>query len=88
MSRDARGSRAWRRLRDQVVRDEPACTLRYPGVCTGRSQTGDHIVPVAERPDLVLVRSNVRGSCHACNAERERRRRTPPRAPEPTRFEL
>lgn len=59
-------SRAWRRLRDQVVREEPVCRLRYPG-CTIRSVTGDHIIPVKYRPDLKLVRSNVRGACTSCN---------------------
>lgn len=59
-------SRAWRRLRDQVVREEPFCRLRYPG-CTIRSVTGDHIIPVKYRPDLKLVRANVRGACQHCN---------------------
>lgn len=62
--------RAWRRLRDQVVREEPFCQLRLSGFCTIRSQTGDHIVPVSVRPDLKFVRSNVRGACHACNRRR------------------
>lgn len=63
------GSRQWRRLRDQVVREEPVCRLRLPG-CTIASQTGDHIIPIKYRPDLKLVRANVRGSCHSCNMKR------------------
>lgn len=63
------GGRAWRRLRDQVVREEPVCRLRLPG-CTIASQTGDHIIPVKHRPDLKLVRENIRGSCHSCNMKR------------------
>lgn len=61
--------RAWRRLRDQVVREEPLCRLRLPG-CTLVSTTGDHIIPVSFRPDLRFVRSNVRGSCRTCNGNR------------------
>jgi 5-methylcytosine-specific restriction endonuclease McrA len=59
--------RRWRRLRDQVVREEPICRLRIPGVCTLVSTTGDHILPVRYRPDLKFERRNVQGSCRACN---------------------
>jgi hypothetical protein len=62
-------SRRWRRLRDQVVREEPMCRLQLPG-CTRLSTTGDHIVPVAHRPDLKFERFNVRGSCSHCNMHR------------------
>lgn len=65
--------RRWRRLRDQVVREEPMCRLRIPGVCTFVSTTGDHIIPVSFRPDLKFERSNVRGSCRPCNAKRKNR---------------
>jgi 5-methylcytosine-specific restriction endonuclease McrA len=67
---DPRQTRAWRRLRDQVVREEPTCRLRFPGVCTLVSTTGDHIIPVTERPELALIRTNVRGSCMPCNEAR------------------
>jgi hypothetical protein len=66
---DPRETRAWRRLRDRVVFEEPMCTLRYD-CCTGASQTADHIIPVIERPDLALERGNLRGACHACNIRR------------------
>ncbi|WP_243061171.1 hypothetical protein [Nocardioides sp. SR21] len=64
---DPRHTRAWRRLRDQVVAEEPTCRLRIAGICTTVSTTAAHIVPVTERPDLALVRSNVEGSCTECN---------------------
>lgn len=67
---DPRATRAWRKLRDQVVREEPLCWLRFDGTCTGRSQTADHVIPFQQRPDLVMVRSNHRGACHACNRAR------------------
>ncbi len=70
MPSDPRWTREWRRLRDQVVSEEPYCKLRITGVCTGRSQTADHIVTVKARPDLALVRTNLRGACHPCNRRR------------------
>lgn len=70
---DVRRTRAWRKLRDQVVEQEPDCRLRYAGICTGASTTADHIVPIAERPDLALERANLRGSCEPCNLHRGKR---------------
>ena len=61
--------RAWRKLRDTVVREEPRCQLRLPG-CTGASTTADHVIPRSIRPDLTLVRANLRGSCQSCNLKR------------------
>ena len=66
---DPRQTRAWTKLRDQVVREEPTCWLRLP-VCTGASQTADHILTVRDHPELAMVRSNLRGACHACNRAR------------------
>lgn len=67
---DPRQTRAWRKLKAQVVSEEPTCRLRIPTICTLVSTTGDHIVPVMERPDLALDRTNVRGSCSPCNRAR------------------
>lgn len=67
---DPRHTRAWRRLRDQVVREEPTCRLRIVGVCTGVSTTADHIHPVTTHPELAMVRSNLRGACGPCNDAR------------------
>jgi 5-methylcytosine-specific restriction endonuclease McrA len=70
----AHRTRAWRRLRDQVVSEEPLCWLRLPGICTNYSETADHILTVKERPDLAMVRTNLRGACHACNRSRNAKR--------------
>lgn len=67
-------TRAWRTLRDQVVAEEPLCWLRLPGICTTYSETADHVLTVKERPDLALVRGNLRGACHACNRSRNAKR--------------
>jgi hypothetical protein len=66
---DPRSTRAWRALVARVVAEEPACWLRLEG-CTGASTTGDHVLTVADRPDLALVRANVHGACGPCNHRR------------------
>lgn len=67
-------TRAWRRLRDRVVQEEPTCWLRLPGICTGYSQTADHVLTVKEHPELAMERANLRGACHACNRSRNAKR--------------
>lgn len=64
-----RSTRAWQRLAAQVIKEEPICWLQLDG-CTIRSTTGDHIITASARPDLALVRSNVRGACRHCNNKR------------------
>lgn len=66
---DPRGTQAWRRLAKQVCREEPLCWLQLHG-CTRLSTTGDHLEPVTDRPELALVRTNVRGACRSCNERR------------------
>lgn len=78
---DPRSTRAWRVLRDRVVREEPTCQLRLPG-CTTWSTTADHIVPYAIRPDLAMVRTNLQGACTHCNSSKGKGTN------EPVRFEL
>ena len=69
MTGDPRQSRAWRKLKDQVVREEPLCWLRLPG-CTTFSTTADHVLTVKQRPDLAMVRANLHGACTPCNLKR------------------
>lgn len=66
---DPRSLQAWRKLAKQVAREEPVCWLGFEG-CTRVSTTGDHVIPVVDRPDLALVRSNVHGACSSCNYKR------------------
>lgn len=80
---DPRSSRAWRKLRDQVVAEEPLCRLRIQPVCTGRSQTADHIIPVVAAPRLALARHNLQGACHACNQRRNAKPLADIRTPKP-----
>lgn len=66
-ARDVRSTRAWRKLRDKVIEEEPECQLRFPDCCTKISTRADHILTVKKRPDLALERSNLRGACDPCN---------------------
>lgn len=69
---DPRETWEWKhKLKPQVIREEPTCRLRFPGICTIVSTTADHIVPVSERPELALVRTNLRGACSPCNDARK-----------------
>ena len=61
---------AWSKLSKRVRIEEPFCYA-----CGAPSTSADHIVPVSERPDLRLVRSNVRGSCAKHNEGRVSGRR-------------
>ena len=63
-------------LRDQVVDEEPLCWLRHAG-CTTISTTADHVTPFKDRPDLAMVRGNLRGACHHCNSSRQHRAPAP-----------
>lgn len=67
---DLRRHRAFRKLTVQVCREEPLCWLRLPG-CTLKSTTADHLVPYSKRPDLGMVRGNLRGACRSCNMRRK-----------------
>lgn len=64
-----RSTRAWQLLAKKVITEEPICWLQLDG-CTIRSTAGDHIIPASARPDLALVRTNVRGACSSCNNKR------------------
>lgn len=59
----------WKKLRLQVISEEPLCRLMLIG-CTGKSDTADHILPVAYRPDLKYMRANLQGACQSCNMRR------------------
>ena len=68
-AKDPWKTRAGRKLRAEVLRQEPTCRLRLPG-CTRISTHVDHIIPRSQRPDLALVRSNCQGACAPCNYKR------------------
>jgi 5-methylcytosine-specific restriction endonuclease McrA len=75
---DEHGStRAWRKLRAKVLREEPECRIQGPG-CIGVATTVDHIVPRSVAPQLTMTRTNLRGACARCNYSRGNARTTKP----------
>lgn len=61
------GSAAWRRLRADVLREEPQCRR-----CGRASVEADHILPRRRWPALALVRENVQGLCRVCHGQKTR----------------
>jgi 5-methylcytosine-specific restriction protein A len=57
-------TRAWRTLRDRVLRRDPTCAIGGPG-CTVTSTIADHIVPRAEGGTDDL--DNLQGVCAVCS---------------------
>ncbi len=75
---DGRKGRPWRRLREQVLLEEPWC--RYCGVRA--STVVDHVLPLSQFPHLAHRRSNLAGSCRWCNGSKHTRAApVPPRRP-------
>jgi len=77
---DRRGSAAsrgygrdWRRLRAQVLAEEPLCRFCQERGQLTPAQEVDHIETIADRPDLRLDRSNLRPLCTPCHSRRTRR---------------
>jgi 5-methylcytosine-specific restriction endonuclease McrA len=57
-----RKGRPWRRLREQVLREEPTCYL-----CGKPATTVDHVLPLSLFPTLAHERANLRGCCRFHN---------------------
>lgn len=62
----------WRKLRLIVLSEEPLCQICLKRGIVKPSEQVDHIIPLEERPDLRLVRSNLQGVCAKCNREKAR----------------
>ncbi len=78
-----RRGRPWRRIRVQVLKRDPYCTICGPK-CTGISTTVDHVVALSVDPSRAHDLSNLRGACAACNYRRGAQMtnsRTPSRPP-------
>lgn len=73
----------WRRLSAEVRAGAARCTH-----CLAPTTRliADHVIPLDQRPDLALERSNVVPSCYGCNSRRARNAKRPdltPQASEP-----
>lgn len=64
---DPRGGRVWARMVSYIIRRDPTCKLKLD-VCTGKSETADHMIPVEDGG--TNVPNNLQGACHACNKKR------------------
>ncbi len=58
--------RDWRELRADHLRREPYCRLCAQRGVTQPARIVDHILAIAERPDLRLVDSNLQSLCVPC----------------------
>ena len=56
--------RDWQRLRLLVLREQPTCA------CGAKATDVDHLVSIQRRPELRLVRSNLRAMCKRCHARK------------------
>jgi 5-methylcytosine-specific restriction protein A len=76
-SASARGyDRTWQRLRRMKLAADPFCEIRThcKGLIPDNVATEvDHIIPIAERPDLRLVWSNLQSSCTPCHSAKTMR---------------
>lgn len=70
----------WRRLQDDVYASEDVCwrcgrpvdkTLRLTAPRSPQAPSVDHVIPRKYRPDLALVRSNLRLAHYGCNSSRK-----------------
>jgi len=65
-SRAIYGTKKWKELRAQVLKEEPTCHW-----CRRRPATqADHIIELDRAPELAYERSNIVGSCQPCNSKR------------------
>lgn len=74
---------AWRNLSAEVRASASRCRWCLRPLAIGE-RVADHIVPLADRPDLALSRDNLAVSCRGCNTRRGRWSRVPdPESAEP-----
>lgn len=65
---------AWKRLSAEVRADATRCHWCLKPT---RRLIADHVIPLEQRPDLALVRSNLVAACFGCNTRRGRNARLP-----------
>jgi len=75
-----RKGRPWRRLREQVLAEEPVC--RWCGVRA--STVVDHLLPLSRYPEMAHSRANLAGSCTWCNGSKGNRAAPTSRRPAPS----
>jgi 5-methylcytosine-specific restriction endonuclease McrA len=68
------GTAEWRRLSAEVRAGATRCTWCLKPT---RRLVADHVLPLDQRPDLALARSNLVPSCVPCNTRRGRNAKLP-----------
>jgi 5-methylcytosine-specific restriction protein A len=59
-------NRTWERLRNRVRAEEPLCgECLAAGIADQATEQVDHVLPIAQRPELRLVRENLQGLCRS-----------------------
>ena len=56
--------------RSTYMRNHPGCEICDRTGITMPSEELDHIIPLAERPDLAIVESNWQALCRSCHEEK------------------
>lgn len=70
-----RSSRTWKRIRAQVLREEPLCQDCKGEGRTELAVTVDHVVPLQVNLALARVRTNLRSLCASCHARKSAKER-------------
>ena len=60
-------STAWRKMREEVLDENPLCVFCQDKGMTVAADEVDHIVPLSDAPYRALDRSNLRGLCRPCH---------------------
>jgi 5-methylcytosine-specific restriction protein A len=61
---------AWRKLRLAVLAEDPLCAECLKGGLTVGATDVDHIIDLANAPELALVRANLQSLCHPCHSKK------------------
>ena len=60
-------SSAWKRVREEILNDDPRCVLCLEEGRTVAAAEVDHIVPLRDAPDKAFDRGNLRPLCRSCH---------------------
>lgn len=63
----ATGNSKYKRIRREILKSNPPCHY-----CGAPATTVDHVIPVAQRPDLAEDRANLVPACGPCNEQAKR----------------
>lgn len=79
-----RGSGRWQAARAIVMARQPLCVSCLERGLTTQADDVDHVLGLAERPDLAFEVSNLAPLCRPCHVKKEAKVRSGGRVPKPT----